>query len=64
LQIENEKMMGSNQVTQLQNTVSQSLPFEELRRGFSFNAFNCMKAYSFNGERYGYYGYDVPVKDV
>jgi len=51
--------MGSNQVTQLQNTVSQSLPFEELRRGFSFNAFNCMKAYSFNGERYGYYGYDA-----
>jgi len=59
LQIENEKMMGSNQVTQLQNTVSQSLPFEELRRGFSFNAFNCMKAYSYNGERYGYYGYDA-----
>jgi len=38
--------------------VSQSLPFGEVRRGFPFNAFNCMKAYSFNGERYGYYGYD------
>jgi RHS repeat-associated protein len=42
-----------------QYAVSQSLPFGEVRRGFSFNAFNCMKAYSFNGERYGYYGYDA-----
>ncbi len=42
-----------------QYAVSQSLPFEELRRGFSFNAFNCMKAYSYNGEHYGYYGYDA-----
>jgi len=39
--------------------VSQSLPFGEVRRGSSFNAYNCMKAYSFNGERYGYYGYDA-----
>jgi RHS repeat-associated protein len=42
-----------------QYAVSQSLPFGEVRRGFPFNAFNCMKAYSFNGERYGYYGYDA-----
>jgi len=42
-----------------QYAVSQSLPFGELRRGFPFNAFNCMKAYSYNGERYGYYGYDA-----
>jgi RHS repeat-associated protein len=59
LQIENEKMMGSNQVTQLQNTVSQFLPFGEVRRDSSFNAYNSMKAYSYNGERYGYYGYDA-----
>ena len=26
---------------------------------YLFNAFNCMKAYSYNGERYGYYGYDA-----
>ena len=42
-----------------QYAVSQSLPFGEVRRGFPFNAFNCMKAYSYNGERYGYYGYDA-----
>ena len=42
-----------------QYAVSQSLPFGEVRRGFPFNAYNCMKAYSFNGERYGYYGYDA-----
>jgi RHS repeat-associated protein len=42
-----------------QYAVSQSLPFGEVRRGSSFNAYNCMKAYSFNGERYGYYGYDA-----
>jgi RHS repeat-associated protein len=42
-----------------QYAVSQSLPFGEVRRGFPFNAFNCMKAYSYSGERYGYYGYDA-----
>ena len=42
-----------------QYAVSQSLPFGEVRRGFLFNAFNCMKAYSYSGERYGYYGYDA-----
>ncbi|MDD3939805.1 MAG: RHS repeat-associated core domain-containing protein [Patescibacteria group bacterium] len=42
-----------------QNAVSHSFPFGEVMRGFPFNAFNCMKAYSFNGERYGYYGYDA-----
>ena len=26
---------------------------------YLFNAFNSMKAYSYNGERYGYYGYDA-----
>ena len=26
---------------------------------YLFNAFNCMKVYSYNGERYGYYGYDA-----
>ena len=26
---------------------------------YLFNAFNCMKAYSYNEERYGYYGYDA-----
>ncbi|HOS17123.1 MAG TPA: hypothetical protein PKX15_08960, partial [Bacteroidales bacterium] len=26
---------------------------------YLFNAFNCMKAYSYNGERFGYYGYDA-----
>ena len=26
---------------------------------YLFNAFGCMKAYSFNGERFGYYGYDA-----
>ena len=26
---------------------------------YLFDAFNCMKAYSYNGERYGYYGYDA-----
>ena len=42
--------------------LQRSLPFGEVRRGSSFNAFNCMKAYSFNGERYGYYGYDASGK--
>ena len=42
-----------------QYAVSQSLPFGEVRRGSSFNAYNSMKAYSYNGERYGYYGYDA-----
>ena len=32
---------------------------EERGEYYWFNAFNCMKAYSFNGERYGYYGYDA-----
>ena len=26
---------------------------------YLFNAFSCMKAYSYNGERFGYYGYDA-----
>ncbi len=42
-----------------QYAVSQSLPLGEVRRGFLFNAFNCMKAYSYSGERYGYYGSDA-----
>ena len=42
-----------------QYAVSQFLPFGEVRRGSSFNAFNSMKAYSYNGERFGYYGYDA-----
>ena len=42
-----------------QYAVPQSLPFGEVRRGFSFNAFSCMKAYSFDGQRFGYYGYDA-----
>jgi RHS repeat-associated protein len=46
-------------INRFQNAVSHSFPFGEVRRGSSFNAFNCMKAYSFNGERYGYYGYDA-----
>ncbi|MDD4582520.1 MAG: RHS repeat-associated core domain-containing protein [Bacteroidales bacterium] len=49
----------SNKDIYLQYALSQFLPFGEVRRGFPFNAFNCMKAYSFNGERYGYYGYDA-----
>lgn len=40
-----------------QYTVNQSLPLGRDAEGF--NAFNCMKAYSDNGERYGYYGYDA-----
>jgi hypothetical protein len=31
----------------------------EFSEYYLFNAYNCMKAYSFNGERYGYYGYDA-----
>jgi RHS repeat-associated protein len=46
-------------INRFQNAVSHSFPFGEVRRGSSFNAYNCMKAYSFNGERYGYYGYDA-----
>ena len=49
----------SNKDIYLQYALSQFLPFGEVRRGSSFNAFNCMKAYSYNGERYGYYGYDA-----
>ena len=49
----------SNKDIYLQYALSQSLPFGEVRRGSSFNAFNCMKAYSYNGEHYGYYGYDA-----
>ena len=48
----------SNKDIYLQYALSQFLPFGEVRRGSSFNAFNCMKAYSYSGERYGYYGYD------
>ena len=32
---------------------------DEFSEYYLFNAFNCMKAYSYNGERYGYYGYDA-----
>jgi RHS repeat-associated protein len=49
----------SNKDIYLQYALSQFLPFGEVRRGSSFNAYNCMKAYSYNGERYGYYGYDA-----
>jgi RHS repeat-associated protein len=52
-------MNTSNRVKEIQNVRTQLLPFGEVRRGSSFNAYNCMKAYSFNGERYGYYGYDA-----
>ena len=52
-------MNTSNRVKEIQNVRTQLLPFGEVRRGSSFNAFNCMKAYSYNEERYGYYGYDA-----
>jgi RHS repeat-associated protein len=32
---------------------------EERGEYYGFNAFNCMKVYSNNGESYGYYGYDA-----
>ena len=48
-----------NRAKEIQNVRTQLLPYGEVRRGSFFNAFNCMKAYSFNGERYGYYGYDA-----
>ena len=32
---------------------------DEFAEYYLFNAFNCMKAYSYSGERYGYYGYDA-----
>jgi RHS repeat-associated protein len=52
-------MNTCNRAKETQNVRTKLLPFGEVRRGSSFNAFNCMKAYSFNGERYGYYGYDA-----
>ncbi len=51
-------MNTSNRVKEIQNVRTQLLPFGEVGRGSFFNAFNCMKAYSYSGERYGYYGYD------
>ena len=52
-------MNSCNNAKEIQDVRTKFLPFGEVRRDFSFNAFNCMKAYSFDGERFGYYGYDA-----
>ena len=48
-----------NRAKEIQNVRTQLLPIWGGWEGFLFNAFNCMKAYSYSGERYGYYGYDA-----
>ena len=48
-----------NRAKEIQNVRTQLLPIWGGWEGFLFNAFNSMKAYSYNGERYGYYGYDA-----
>jgi len=52
-------MNSCNNAKEIQDVRTKFLPFGEVRRDFSFNAFNCMKAYSFDGQRFGYYGYDA-----
>ena len=48
-----------NRAKEIQNVRTQLLPIWGGWEGFLFNAYNSMKAYSYNGERYGYYGYDA-----
>ncbi|MDD3280666.1 MAG: RHS repeat-associated core domain-containing protein, partial [Bacteroidales bacterium] len=57
-----ESSVNNGQTTNYDFGINGSLRRKENNEAteyYLFNAFNCMKAYSYNAERYGYYGYDA-----